>query len=112
MSCPRRAGPDRSREAGSGSRVHAAVAAGIAPHFHAGERGKRGLQVLPDPYREVLQARDLEAADLVEILVIQPLAQRAAALLDFAEVGDEPGLRIDLPREHDARREGMPVQPV
>src|SRR2546430_432629 len=67
LSLERRAGT-RPRTPDLASGVHAAVAAGLAPHFHAGERGKRGPQVLPDPYRDVLQARDLEAVDLVEIL--------------------------------------------
>src|SRR5712691_11339512 len=80
MDCPSRAERDRSR--GSPdliSRVYATVAAGFAPHLHAGERRKLGLQVLPDPHGDILQARDLEAVDLVQVFVVQPLAERQAA---------------------------------
>src|SRR5712692_7289727 len=113
MDYPSRAGRDGSRRApGLISRVHAAVAAGLAPHLDAGERRKLGLEVLPDPHGDILEARDLETVDLVQIFVVQPLAQREAALLDLAQVGDEPGLRIDPTQEHDARDEGMSVQPV
>src|SRR5712664_1746778 len=113
MAYPSKAGRDRRRDApGLISRVHAAVAAGFAPHLDAGERRKPGLQVLPDPHGDILQARDLESVDLVQIFVVQPLAQFQAALLDFAQVGDEPGLWIDLSQQNDARDEGMSVQPV
>src|ERR1041385_5239821 len=66
LSLESRAGT-RTRTPDLASGVHAAVVAGLTPHFHAGERGKHWLQVLPDPYRAVLQARHLEALDLVEI---------------------------------------------
>src|SRR5437899_12443810 len=92
--------------------VDATMAAGLAPHFYACEGRKSGLEVLPDPHRDVLQAWDLETTDFVQILVIEPLAQREAAALDLAQIGDEPGRRIDRSCEHDARDERMAVQPV
>src|SRR6266581_4134010 len=97
---------------GSAPGVYAAVAAGLAPHFHARERRKLGLQALPDPHRDVFQARDLETIDFVQVLVVEPRPQRLTTLLHLAQVGDESRFRIDPPEKHDARDEGMPVQSV
>jgi len=65
------------------------MTAGLAPHFHARERGKPGLQVLPDPHGDVLEARDFQAVDVVQVFVIEALAQRLAARLDLAQISDE-----------------------
>ena len=56
--------------------------------------------------------KHFEAPDVVQILVVQPLAQGEAAALDLAQVGDESRFRVDRSREHDARYERMAVQPV
>ncbi len=93
-----------------GAVVDAAVALRIAPHFNARERGQVGLEALPDPARNVLEARALEPRDVVEIAMVQLLAQGGAARLDVGQVGDEARLRIRGATQHDARRERMSVQ--
>jgi len=93
------------------SRVHAAVAAGFAPHFHAASAASPGFEVLPDPHGDILQARDLQAVDLVSDICGRAAGAAPCSAPRLRQVGDESGFRIDLSQQNDARDEECPCSP-
>jgi len=53
-------------------------------------------QPLPYPSRDVFTGRVLEAVDLIQVIVIKPLAQRFEGFGYEGVVDEPPGLGIDL----------------
>ena len=50
----------------------------------------------PDPARQNLAGRVLEAFDLVQIVVVEPTSQRLTGFGDVGEINDPSELRIEL----------------
>ena len=89
--------------------VGAALPEGVAPHCDACELGKAPFEALPDPEREVFQARYRQSLHLVQQSVIELTAQFAARALQLTEVGDKANPRVGLSDKGDLYLERMAV---
>src|SRR5438105_459732 len=69
------------------------------------------LEAPPQPARENLRGRVLEAGDLVQVAMVELAQHRIDRLLDVGEV-DEPAARlVDLARDPDTEAEAVTVEP-
>ena len=93
---------------GSGA-VFAAGRAGFADHDFR-EAGESRCEALPDPAREILTGRVLEAFDLVQIVVIQSFPNRFAGIPNVGEINDPTELRIELSLYANTDPVRVPVQ--
>jgi hypothetical protein len=99
----------QNSRAASGAFVFAPCVARLE-HGDPNEGGELVLHPIPDPLREDLAGRILEAFDLVQVVVIEALVERLPGVVDDAEVDEPPGLWIDRPRDGELDFEGMPMK--
>ena len=69
-------------------------------------------QFLPEPDRQILEGRVLEAFDLVQIVVIEDLEEGPDGAGDVAKIANPATLGADRAREMHRDLERMPVQAV
>jgi len=77
-----------------------------------GEQGQLWLEALPDPAGQVLRRGVRQALDLVEVVVVELLADRPAGFLDVAVVDQVAALRVHFARDDDLDVVAVPVQPA
>ena len=64
-------------------------------HGDLAQRRQARLELVPDPHRQVLAGRVLEARHLVEITVVQCVIEQAPGVLYLGEVDNPTCDRID-----------------
>ena len=65
------------------------------------EFGQQGFELLPDPLGQNFTRRVFQAGNVVQIVVIQALVQRLEDRLDFREVANPAGVRVDIAAQVD-----------
>ncbi len=75
-----------------------------------GEFRQQRLELLPDPAAEVFAGGVFQAWNIVQIIVVELLVDRLEDRLDFREVADPAGMRIDLAFDVDGDTERVAVQ--
>jgi hypothetical protein len=68
------------------------------------------FEMLPDPHRQSFAGRVVQAVDLVQIMMIEPVVQRLERRFDVGEIHHPAGLRIDFAADVEFDPERMPVQ--
>ena len=79
-------------------------------HDDAGQERQLRLHLGPDPAREILARRILEAGNLVLIVMIEPIERRLKRCAHIGEIHDPSGMRIDLACQMQLHSERVPVQ--
>lgn len=85
---------------GSVPGIDAAAGAGLMDPDGA-EFGQQGFEFLPDPLGQNFTRRVFQAGNVVQIVVIQALVQRLEDRLDFREVANPAGVRVDIAAQVD-----------
>jgi len=80
-------------------------------HDYARESRQRRLQSLPDPSRDFLARRILQARNLIQKRVIQLLQHGSKCSLQLCEIANPPSSLIYLTRYMNPHTERMAVQP-
>src|SRR6185437_4709737 len=104
---PSTASPGRRRR--SRSPILATARAGLVDH-DAAQRRQAGRQALPEPHRELLAGRILEAGDLVEIAVVERLMERSEGGRELGEIAHPAQARVERTRDVHRQQKGVSVQ--
>src|SRR5580692_3292554 len=75
------------------------------------ERRQRRAQEVPDPPREDLARRVLEAGDLVQVVVVEPVVQGLPRVVEDLEVDEPARPRVDGAGHGELDAEAMAVEP-
>ena len=78
---------------------------------HLAQCTERWLEPTPDPDRELLAGRILQAGNIVEAAMIDLLEDRRECRFDLGEIHHPAGMRLRFSRHMDFHAERMPVQP-
>ena len=75
-----------------------------------GQLRQERLELLPDPFREVLAGRILETGNVIQIVVVEAFIERLEYRFDFGEITYPAGMRINIALQIDSDLEGMAMQ--
>src|SRR5690349_13482023 len=102
--------PQAGEETSALAFVNAAARAGLVDHDLAELRQLR-LGLLPDPARQVLAGRILEARDLVQVVMIELIVDRLKSHAHVREIHDPAAVLVHCSAQVQLDPERMPVQP-
>ena len=75
----------------------------------ARERREAWLEGVPDPAREHLARRILEAGDIVQVIVVEPVVKRLPEVVEVTEIDEPTGALVDRPGDRELDLEAVPV---
>ena len=80
-------------------------------HYNLAEQRQHRTRLVPDPPREVLAGRILQAYDLIEIVMIEALVDRLERRFHVGEIHHPAAVRIHRSAQMQLDAKGMAVQP-
>lgn len=89
--------------------VFASTGAGFV-NANLGELREQGLELGPDPFRQVLAGRVFKTGDVVQVVVIQSLVKRLENSFYLRKVADPTCMGVHFAFQVDRHLEGVPMQ--
>ena len=75
-----------------------------------GQLGKKGLELLPDPFGDDFAGGVFQTGDIVQIVMVELLVEWLEDRFDLRKIPNPAGVRVDLAFDIDGNAEGMAMQ--
>lgn len=77
---------------------------------HLGKLRQQRLELVPDPFRNVLAGRVVQPIDFIQIIMVKLVIERLENGLEFGEIANPASVWIDLATDVDGGLEGVTMQ--